>query len=901
MKRMMVSTFLLLLLVSVAQAATYYVDHQCGNVSTYVPATRACTGGVSVLSRTTVSAGVALAGAGDTVYIRAGTYLEAVTNIPGGSSWSAPVTVARYQSESVTLRPGSGTFSILAFPLTTQHYIIVDGLILDGITGDGDGIRIKGSVPPAHHIRIKNTEVKNTWENGVVVTTGADYNEFTNLNVHTFGRSAKTVRPPHGFYVSGDFNLIEKTQIHEGHEKCIQFYSSSGANPTQNIFRENTLYACQDGLAVFGSDNTIYRNIFRNMTSHGMTITYGRNKVYNNTIYANSGTGIVMNSGATNTMIKNNIIYQNGTGTITGAPGSTVQTFNLFTNPLFTNPPTDLTLQTGSAAINTGTSEICSPTQVTAGICSPVTNVSGCDAAGCDKGRFEKGVDVAELVGQYLCNNDAGVDSSGVNNHLTLTGVTFDTIRREGSHSCLFDASTDKAVMLVSGWKPTTWSFGGWVRFTGFAATQYILGHNRVGAYADRIQIKADATGQLQLGIGDNSQLATGLFQFVTGTDYYIGLSLNSGAWNLIVVQNTAGVVKRASGTYNSLTQIGEATLGNIPLGANSGLNGRLDVIKIWNVAKTTDQFLADCALFGTCPPTDVEIYQNLVLGTGANDAATGKIITVALTSTPVDPLRCANLADFVVTYATVPTPVASCNISNAATSTLTLNMLNAPATGLAISLTYNGSPASGPISITNNFTTPVATANRNMTSYRCRANVNRDTHPWPDDPDLPCAVTSPSTINLRVSMENTTGASLTAFGTGLSCARQNPGEGWSAFVQLTDLPDILGLSYNRTTNKLPDGTLLATRALPMTGGFTYVAGTVRNGSPQALLPTIATNGSFQEEYALAVADGMAVNTKFCCRLVEASGSLLNVYPDPAGYVTDCGAALVVKGGTVMY
>src|SRR5207247_2824791 len=55
----------------------------------------------------TVNKGVSVLTPGDTVFVRAGTYNEALESsaMPGGISWSDPITIAAYPGETVTLRP----------------------------------------------------------------------------------------------------------------------------------------------------------------------------------------------------------------------------------------------------------------------------------------------------------------------------------------------------------------------------------------------------------------------------------------------------------------------------------------------------------------------------------------------------------------------------------------------------------------------------------------------------------------------------------------------------------------------------------------------------------------------------------------------------------------------------
>src|SRR5439155_3786087 len=105
---------------SVAVGATYYVsltgsDSNPGSLSQPFA---------------TINHGVSVLRPGDTLYIRAGTYAEELVDaIPGGTSWTSPVTVAAYPGETVIIRPNSSSAEgILYFAASSEKYIIVKGL-----------------------------------------------------------------------------------------------------------------------------------------------------------------------------------------------------------------------------------------------------------------------------------------------------------------------------------------------------------------------------------------------------------------------------------------------------------------------------------------------------------------------------------------------------------------------------------------------------------------------------------------------------------------------------------------------------------------------------------------------------------------------------------------------------
>jgi parallel beta-helix repeat protein len=313
----------------------------------------------------TLNKGVTKLHPGDTLYVKSGTYTEALNNkIPGGTSWSNPVTVAAYPGHTVTLKP-SGTGSILYFAGADRRYIIVDRLILDGtnVNDNAHGILIGHAgtdlAQAAHHIRIKNTEIKNIPHSGVDIREGSNFNELLNLRVHNTGLSGIG----HGFYIHSHYNVVEQSYIYENKKCGIQFYHEYGP-VNYNIFRYNQVYnngllnqGCKTALWVGpGSGTLVYNNLIWDNADRGLVVDNGVSnaKVYNNTIYGNGSTGLYIYSGA-KVLIKNNIVYGNGTSNITKSGSGAVLANNLTTNPLFVAPAShNFKLQAASPAINKG-------------------------------------------------------------------------------------------------------------------------------------------------------------------------------------------------------------------------------------------------------------------------------------------------------------------------------------------------------------------------------------------------------------------------------------------------------------------------------------------------------------------------------------------------------------------
>jgi parallel beta-helix repeat protein len=324
--------------------------------------------GTDALPFHTISYGVSMLTPGDTLYVKSGTYAEAlIDNIPGGTSWGAPVTVAAYPGQTVTIRPASGSDYVLHFQGTTQAYIIIDGFIIDGvnITSGSESVRIvsgPGTVETAaHHLRIQNCEIINSPGNGIFVKY-AYANEFINLNVHHNG----TTKLDHGVYFSASTsgNLVQGSKVYSNAGYGISLHSDSLGGIDNNIIQGNQVYGNgQRGMVLSSGDgNSVYNNIIWGNLRGGITLNNGtaitNTAVYNNTIYANGPDdqlGIYVGSQSVGAVIRNNIVYQNGSGII-DAGANTVSDHNLVDiDPRFVNVAAlNFHLQFVSPAVDTG-------------------------------------------------------------------------------------------------------------------------------------------------------------------------------------------------------------------------------------------------------------------------------------------------------------------------------------------------------------------------------------------------------------------------------------------------------------------------------------------------------------------------------------------------------------------
>ncbi len=351
-----------------AHAATYYVSVNGGSDSN--PGTEGA-------PFKTIARGSEAMASGDTLYIRAGTYLERMVNSgiyrfkfvngkPG-----AYTRYAAYPGEEkkVIIKPTlEGYIEYTVWFGEGRSFIEISGLVFDSstMTAANEWKNIIGfdDAGTAHNNRLINNEIRYA-QKGILNGGG---NEFIGNHFHHLRG--------YGIYTGGRNGLMEGNVFHDIGGYAIHHYQFNANHKILDnwIFRNNVIYRAgrtfvsnNDGrtdklsavIISNGKNTKFYNNIIYDSYA-GVDVKMGAVDalIANNTVYGNDthGIGVFGNdNGSKNARIINNISFGNGGAQISDTGTGTVLQNNLTTDPKFVNPAAgDFGLQAGSPAINKG-------------------------------------------------------------------------------------------------------------------------------------------------------------------------------------------------------------------------------------------------------------------------------------------------------------------------------------------------------------------------------------------------------------------------------------------------------------------------------------------------------------------------------------------------------------------
>jgi hypothetical protein len=306
-----------------SQATEYYVDQNLSGSSDSNPGT------IAQPWKTITKANQVLI-AGDTVYIKAGTYTSYISPNNSGTS-SKPITYRNYNSDAVTI--SNATYGI---SINAKSYVVVQGINFYNLDNflwlqnnanhntiaycnfnqgrnmgwNGSGIYLGSSYNWVHHCQFSNYGSISTSASGSVLDIGSEESQTDNTSYNLIENNIMFHGGHHLIGIFGRYNVIRNNYLHNeawsnGYGSRIVYVNGYAANSGWNMIEGNRI----------GYAGPQYRI---DLNSAGMLLANTHNIVRENAFFYNNGTGIAMTltasyiSDITYNKIYNNTFLHNG-------------------------------------------------------------------------------------------------------------------------------------------------------------------------------------------------------------------------------------------------------------------------------------------------------------------------------------------------------------------------------------------------------------------------------------------------------------------------------------------------------------------------------------------------------------------------------------------------------------
>jgi len=273
----------------------------------------------------TVNHAVATCVAGDTCWVKRGTYNEGEVMLNTAGAYSAPIVFKSYD--------GWNTIIVGAVQFNKRHcrvegFEIILDITIDNqavkFTGDPDSSSVSGClmVPSAARDTIcgilVNSEGDDSHRVQHVVVDGN--------TVHGFGGGEHG----HGIYACGNHTVITRNIVFDNEENGLQIYPSADSDTVAyNVSYKNRH---GNGISLLGFDNWVHDNVCHdNYLAAGMHGLYGsyNNEISNNVFYGN-GYGMYFDDNVDSVLVRNNICLNNEVALALGNGAVTTLDYNCY-------------------------------------------------------------------------------------------------------------------------------------------------------------------------------------------------------------------------------------------------------------------------------------------------------------------------------------------------------------------------------------------------------------------------------------------------------------------------------------------------------------------------------------------------------------------------------------------
>ncbi|MFY9577988.1 MAG: PKD domain-containing protein [Gaiellaceae bacterium] len=255
----------------------------------------------------TIHGAAAKVSAGQTVQVAAGTYQE-VVNIPTSGTAAAPIVFTAAPGATVTLPNQTNGFVI-----ANRSWITVTGFTVTRTSDVGINVQDSSNITISNnHVSYSGLQLSGYQRAGIrlgntrdslVVGNTADHNSYAGITLTT-GSTRDEVRANFTFNNAQGFARAAPG---------IRIYQAVGNVVDRNITHDNE----DSGIEVYpgANDTLVYDNVSYNNGDHGIDdVTVSGVRILSNTIYHNVTAGINYEGSSSNGTIANNICVDNGIG-----------------------------------------------------------------------------------------------------------------------------------------------------------------------------------------------------------------------------------------------------------------------------------------------------------------------------------------------------------------------------------------------------------------------------------------------------------------------------------------------------------------------------------------------------------------------------------------------------------